>query len=403
VTPMPWGQKILARTPRIGLHLEPGRVVVEAGGRRTSLDAVALRVLDAFATPRSVDDALAALAGAASPAQWMRLTDVILALHRLGVLIEPGDGAPAPLTGGFGGAAVHIRMLNDTVRTERYLDAIARTVRPGDVVGDIGTGTGILAMAAARAGARRVFAIEASSIADSAEALFRANGFADRIQLIRGWSTEVELPERANVMVAELIGVDPLGEQVFELTHDAQLRLLTAHPRLIPRSLRVAGILVDLPEAVREDFAFTSATLATWQRDYGFDFSPLLAARVPDSLRLRLPTADARKLPRLSASFEILNADLTGTASAHVETHQEVRPERAGVARGLLCFFEIDLADQVTLSTAPNLALDTNHWGNRIIPFAEPVAVTPGQPVVVRIERRFGLLRASCVSPDGVR
>lgn len=204
-------------------------------------------------------------------------------------------------------------------------------------------------------------------------------------------------------MVAELIGVDPVGEQVFELTRDAQVRLLTAHARLIPRALRVAGILVDLPETVRQEFAFSSATVAKWQRDYGFDFSPLSDAQVSDAVRLRLPTVDARKLPRLSASFEILNADLTGTTSAHVETLQEIRPQQAGVARGLLCFFEIDLADQVTLSTEPDLALDTNHWGNRVIPFPQPVAVTPGTPVVVRIERRFGLLSASCVSPDGVR
>ena len=64
-------------------------------------------------------------------------------------------------------------------------------------------------MAAARAGARRVYAVEASDIAEVAERVFAANGVQDQITLIRGWSRQIELPKQANLLVSEIIGTRP--------------------------------------------------------------------------------------------------------------------------------------------------------------------------------------------------
>ena len=89
-------------------------------------------------------------------------------------------------------------MLHDDRRTGDYLAALAEAVRPGDVVLDIGTGSGVLAVAAARAGARRVYAVEASDIAEVAERVFAANGVTDTVTLVPGWSREIELPEPAD-------------------------------------------------------------------------------------------------------------------------------------------------------------------------------------------------------------
>jgi len=94
----------------------------------------------------------------------------------------------------------HASMLNDRRRTAGYLASIRDVVKPGDVVVDIGTGTGILAIAAVRAGARHVYAIEEARIARVARTLFEANGMTDHITLIRGRSTEVRLPQRADVL-----------------------------------------------------------------------------------------------------------------------------------------------------------------------------------------------------------
>src|SRR5215471_8603540 len=109
---------------------------------------------------------------------------------------------------------LHVGMLNDRTRTSSYMDAIGRAVRPGDVVLDIGTGTGIFALAAALAGARHVYALEVGRVAHAARNLFAANGVSHRISFIDPSSTEIELPERADVLVSELIGDEPLAEGV---------------------------------------------------------------------------------------------------------------------------------------------------------------------------------------------
>src|SRR6202790_2665156 len=87
-------------------------------------------------------------------------------------------------------------LLLDKARCDAYRDALHRTVRPGDVVVDLGAGTGLLSFFALQAGARHVYAIEMSDIADAAAELVEANGFKDRVTLIRKNSKKVRLPER---------------------------------------------------------------------------------------------------------------------------------------------------------------------------------------------------------------
>ena len=81
---------------------------------------------------------------------------------------------------------VHRSMIGDRVRTEAFRRAIEAAVRPGDVVLDVGAGSGILSVFAARAGAARVYAVEQTSIAVFAQELVAANGVADVVRVIQG-------------------------------------------------------------------------------------------------------------------------------------------------------------------------------------------------------------------------
>ena len=111
--------------------------------------------------------------------------------------------------------AVHRLMLRDDVRTRAFRDALRAVVRPGDVVLDVGAGTGILCLFAAQAGAARVYAVERTSIARTARALVARNGFSDRIHILNDDIERVSLPERVDVIVSEWLGTlavdDPFG------------------------------------------------------------------------------------------------------------------------------------------------------------------------------------------------
>jgi predicted RNA methylase len=121
---------------------------------------------------------------------------------------------------------VHRGLLQDESRTNAFREAIRRCVTLDSVVLDLGTGSGILSFFAAEAGARRVFAVDATHSADLAAFLIRHLGFADRIQVIHDRSTNIELPERANLLVTETLGAFGFNEQILSSVIDARARLL---------------------------------------------------------------------------------------------------------------------------------------------------------------------------------
>ncbi len=328
-----------------------------------------LAILDTFYQPVTVSEALRKLSATSTGVQdWMSLTTTIVQLYNAGILRDETQNARGPKIGrrGFGGPGIHISMLNDRSRTSGYLTGIAEMVRPGDVVVDIGTGTGVLAVAAARAGAEHVYAIEASAIGEVAEAVFEANGLVDRITLVRGWSTRIDLPERADVLVSEIIGNEPLGENVLEVTRDARKRLLKADARLVPSKVRVFGLPVTIPQRELSTRTLTADTLQNWQSWYGIDFGPLGKTEQDEPRSFYIRPQKACDWETLSGSILLAEVDLGEVDRLIVDSAVTVNADASGTLNGLLVFFELDLSPSTSLSTHPAQAHRDCSWFSRV-------------------------------------
>lgn len=319
----------------------------------------------------------------------------ILHLCEAGILV-PADGSPAPSVDSHAhafGPTAQIRMLEDRVRTTRYLQAIRRTVREGDVVVDIGTGTGVLAVAAAKAGARRVYAIEARPIADAAQRFFDGSGFGDRITLLRGFSADLSLPEKADVLVSEIIGNEPLAEGMLETTRDAQARFLKPGARMIPARIRICATPVEVPEAVRQRTFFTPELLARWERWYGLSFPALLGGEGPGQApcrRIFLNPWQARRWPTLATPRELHAFDLADLPRQDPAADVDVAIAQGGSLGAFLVHFEATLSEGVAISTEASRITRRNHWRSPLWLLAQPRRVAPGEELRVRSEFHHG-------------
>ena len=128
----------------------------------------------------------------------------------------------------------HRSMVSDEVRIAAYARAIREVVRPDDVVLDLGCGIGILSVLAARAGARRVYAVDPTDSVHYARRVVVENQVADRVVVVRGRIEDVTLPERPTLIVGDVRGPLPLdagGASAWE----AARRILAPNGRTIPR------------------------------------------------------------------------------------------------------------------------------------------------------------------------
>jgi len=379
--------RVLQLAPSLNVELG-GRRLIHVGGRHVPAPANVLAILEAFTHPVTFSKAVKSLSEKVTGAQaWIDLVSGITNLYKEGVLIDEAGSVPARGTA-WSAPEVHISMLNDRVRTETFIRAIEAVVRPGDVVVDIGTGTGVLAVAAARAGARHVYAIEATEVGRAAQEVFAANGFADRITLLPGWSSQVELPERANVLIAEIIGNDPVEEGVMETFADARTRFLTPDARIIPHRVQVLGIPIVIDEKITPRFTFTADTARTWKEWYATDFDSLVTSAINRSVVLRSQPYGVRDWPQLCSPVVLADLDLSGTKHPLVNESTEFTIETGGLLGGLLVYFDLDVAPGERISTSPAVAGETCSWATKIWISDVQRAVEPGNRFKVAYKYR---------------
>jgi type I protein arginine methyltransferase len=263
-------------------------------------------------------------------------------------------------------------MLADAARVEAYADAIHRAVRPGDIVVDLGCGPGIFAMLACRAGASRVYAIDAGDVIFFARQLAAANGLDDRIEFLHGDSRQMQLPERANVIVSDIRGALPLFAEAVPSIEDARARFLTAGGILIPQRDSVYVAILESPE-------YYARRASPWKDIHGgLNLTPALPLLLNASYKVRSRSEQLLTPPQIFCTL-----DYSRSFQPRVGAELHFRTTRPGVGHGITAWFETNLFEDVGFSTAPGSPATV--YGQGFLPWLEPVPLEAGQEIEVAL------------------
>ena len=372
-----------------------GHVVVDSPvGTIVDIGPRGFSILSRFSEPTRLGDVIESL-----ERERDRWTDFAPTLNAINMLIEesalvmPGVGRRP--TSGWSDPVEHARMLHDERRTSDYVAAIRAAVRPDDVVLDIGTGSGVLAVAAAKAGAKRVYAVEASDIADVAERVFAVNDVRSRVTVLPGWSREMDLPEPADLLVAEVIGNEPLEEEILETTLDARRRLLKPGARMIPHALRLLVRPLLLPESEVRQRAFGRQAVDRWRALYDIDFTPLLQAAIPGPTHTITEGEVVGTWPQVGPPAVLATLDLRTFESPSVSASTDLAIEPPGQVNAIALTFCADLHANVSHTLDP-WRWPASSWATSVWVLPDPVEVGAGSVLRVHYHRRVP------ETPDGI-
>jgi protein arginine N-methyltransferase 1 len=269
-------------------------------------------------------------------------------------------------------------MIRDQRRTGPFVEALRQAIQPGSVVLDIGTGTGIFAFLACQFGAARVYAIEPDNAIEVGRRCAKAIPGGERITWIQGLSTEMDLPERVDVVIGDLHGVLPFFKGNIESLADARVRHLKPGGRMIPSR----DVLYAVPAQAPEEYSHVQMP---WrQNPYGLDVSAGAPFVFNQWWRARSEPALAENL--LSSPRRWGVVDYAAGVNQGLDSPLDWEIERPGTLHGLYVWFDGDLGDGVGYSNAPNLPEMV--YGRAFFPFEQPTEVAPGDRLHVELTLR---------------
>lgn len=264
----------------------------------------------------------------------------------------------------------HRTLVADRVRVAAFHDALAGAIEKGrSVVVDVGTGTGILAMLAARLGAKKVYAYEKSEIGAVAERLIKANKVRN-IEVIAARSTEIIDPPRGDIVVSETLGNYALEEFLVETMNDARARHLKPGGTLIPGALDQFVCPVIAPRVFDD--------LAVWNEvGHGLDFSFAHVMSLNNAYVRKFGPRELWDEGRSAVRWDRLDFAVRNRMSR--KGTATWRAARKTTVYGLALWWTAHLTPRVPLSTSP--LEPATHWEQLYFPVIEPMTVETGEQV----------------------
>jgi len=266
-------------------------------------------------------------------------------------------------------------MLRDEVRCKAFRDALFEVVTPDSVVLDIGAGTGILSIFAAQAGAKKVYAVERTPVAQCARKIISDNGLSDHITVLQGEMEALELPEKVDVIVSEWLGGYGVDENLLPIVIQARDRWLKPGGIMIPGTT-TSWMVPAYDVYLQEDIEFW------YSRPYDVDLSLV----GEDSQRRTEACCNHIKPENLSCEAQQMwtvdSHTCTGAQSSGTfEAKLEFISEYDGAVNVLAAWFETKSARTVELSNGP--ACPDTHWGRTVFPIGKTVSVKKGTRIKV--------------------
>lgn len=277
--------------------------------------------------------------------------------------------------GSYSSFHIHEEMLKDTVRTRTYQRAI--TDNPNDfknkIVLDIGAGTGILSIFAARAGAKHVYAIEFAEIAIFAREIIKQNGLEDKITVIKGKMEEIELPvPKVDIIISEWMGYFLLYESMLDSVLWARDKYLVPGGKMLPdrAQLYIAAI---------EDGQFKQQKKTFWNDVYGVNMSCMTPTVMKEPLVDTVPQDMI-----MSSACKVLDLDLVNCNKGDVQFASQfsLTMKYTDRVHGIVAWFDTpfsNLERPVMLSTSPYKKY--THWKHTVFYTEKDFDVREGEVI----------------------
>lgn len=271
----------------------------------------------------------------------------------------------------------HRTLIADKVRNDAFYKALQAVIVPGKtVVADIGAGTGLLGLFAAKLGAKEVFLFETAEVAGVAAKVLKANR-AKNCHLIPCHSTEFSDDLSVDVVVSETLGNYALEENIIDTLNDARRRFLKKGGIVIPS--RLTQYVAPVVSARIHD------ELINWDKiGHGLDFS------VPRAMSLN------NVYVRTLRPAEMLGGGASAQIWDVIDLNKDNRANRKGEVRwtleaattifGFAYWWSADLASGVAVSTAPNAP--RTHWEQLYFPLLDPISAKTGDSVALSLRSR---------------
>ncbi|KAH8197930.1 hypothetical protein TruAng_007880 [Truncatella angustata] len=273
--------------------------------------------------------------------------------------------------------------MKDEVRTRSYMNAIVQNKHlfKDKVVLDVGCGTGILSMFAAKSGAKHVIGVDMSTIIFKAKEIVAKNGLSGKITLLQGKMEEVELPfPKVDIIISEWMGYFLLYESMLDTVLYARDRYLNKEGGLIfpdKATIFACGI---------EDGDYKDEKIGFWDNVYGFDYTPLketaLAEPLVDTVEVKAAVTDP--VPILTLDLYTCTVD-----DLAFNVNFKLPCRREDFVHALVAWFDIDFTachKPVRFSTGPHTKY--THWKQTVFYLKDVLTVTTGEEVECELDVR---------------